>query len=104
ATFNIPNERVNILEALGMAGDMTPFGKRENVLLIREENGQRTMIKLNMGKKEIMNSPYFYLRQNDIVYVEPTKFLDPSGDRTLRIVTAVASSITAISLVIYRAF
>jgi len=104
STFTIPNEKVNILEALGMAGDMTPYGKRENVLLIREENGQRTMVKLDMRRKDIMNSPYFYLRQNDIVYVEPTKYRDPSGDRTLRIITAVASSMTALGLFIYRVF
>jgi len=104
STFTIPNEKVNILEALGMAGDMTPFGKRENVLLIREEGGQRTMVKLDMRQKDIMNSPYFYLKQNDVVYVEPTKYRDPSGDRTLRIITAVASSMTAIGLFIYRVF
>ncbi|WP_437361865.1 polysaccharide biosynthesis/export family protein [Olivibacter jilunii] len=104
STFTIPNERVNILEALGMAGDMTPYGRRENVLLIREESGQRTMIKLDMAKKDLMNSPYFYLRQNDIVYVEPSKYRDPSGDRTLRIITAVASSVSAISLLFYRIF
>lgn len=102
SSFTIANERINILEALGMAGDMTPFGKRENILLIREENGERTMVKLNMANKDIMNSPYFYLRQNDILYVEPTKYRDPSGDRTLRIITAVASSVTAISLFLTR--
>lgn len=104
ATFTIPNEKINLLEALGMAGDMTPFGKREDVLLIREENGQRTTVKLDLARKDIMNSPYFYLRQNDVVYVEPSKYRDPSGDRTLRIVTAVASSISAISLLFYRLF
>lgn len=104
STFTIPNEKVTILEALGMAGDMTPFGKRENVLLIREENGERTMVKLDMGKKDIMNSPYFYLRQNDVVYVEPTKYKDPSGDRTLRIITAAGTSLTALALIWQRLF
>lgn len=104
STFTIPNEKITILEALGMAGDMTPFGKRENVLLIREENGERTMVKLDIGKKDIMNSPYFYLRQNDVVYVEPTKYKDPSGDRTLRIIAAVATSLTAIGLIWQRLF
>lgn len=102
STFTIPNEKVNILEALGMAGDMTSFGKRENILIIREENGKRSLARLDMSRKDVMNSPYFYLRQNDIVYVEPTKYRDPSGDRTLRIITAVASSLTALGLFIYR--
>ena len=103
STFTIPNEKVNILEALGMAGDMTMYGKRNDLLLIREENGLRTTVKLDMGRKDIMNSPYFYLKQNDILYVEPTKYRDPSGDRTLRIVAAIATSVTAISLFITRA-
>ncbi|QNL51592.1 polysaccharide biosynthesis/export family protein [Olivibacter sp. SDN3] len=104
STFNIPNERVNILEALGMAGDMTPYGRRENILLIREEAGERTTVRINLGHKDIMDSPYFYLRQNDILYVEATKYRDPSADRTLRIITAVASSLTAVGLFITRVF
>lgn len=70
--ISIPNERVNILEALAMAGDITIYGKRDNVLLIREdEHGEKTSHRLNISKAEIMNSPYFYLQQNDIIYVEP---------------------------------
>lgn len=70
--LSIPEERVNILEALAMAGDITIYGKRDNVLLIREdEQGEKTVHRLNITQAEIMNSPYFYLQQNDIVYVEP---------------------------------
>lgn len=70
--ISIPEERVNILEALAMAGDITIYGKRDNVLLIREdENGEKTSHRLNISQAEIMNSPYFYLQQNDIIYVEP---------------------------------
>lgn len=71
STFTIPTEKINILEAISMAGDMTAYGKRENVLLIREEQGVRTMATLNLNSREILNSPYFYLQQNDLVYVEP---------------------------------
>lgn len=73
STFTVPTERINILEALGLAGDMTAYGKRENVLIIREQSGQRTTTRLNLNDKDILNSPYFYLQQNDIVYVEPDK-------------------------------
>ena len=73
SSFVIPSDNVNIFEALGMAGDMTVFGKRENVLLIREKNDIRTTVRLNLNDKEILNSPYFYLQQNDIIYVEPDK-------------------------------
>jgi polysaccharide export outer membrane protein len=71
SSFNIHSDNVNIFEALGLAGDMTVYGKRENVLLIREKENIRTTARLNLNDKEILNSPYFYLQQNDIIYVEP---------------------------------
>ncbi|WP_026463756.1 polysaccharide biosynthesis/export family protein [Adhaeribacter aquaticus] len=70
STFNAPTEKINIFEALGQAGDMTTYGKRENVLIIREQEGLRTTHRLNLLDKKVFNSPYFYLQQNDIVYVE----------------------------------
>jgi len=70
--YVIPNEKVSILDAIALAGDLTIFGKRENVLLIRENpDHSRTPHRFNLKKSDIMNSPYYYLRQNDIVYVEP---------------------------------
>ena len=71
ASFTIPSERINILEALGLAGDMTTYGRRENVLILREKNGVRTTARINLNNKEVLNSPFFYFQQNDIVYVEP---------------------------------
>ncbi|MCI0922712.1 polysaccharide biosynthesis/export family protein [Sphingobacterium rhinopitheci] len=73
ATYTIPNEKVSILDALGLAGDLTIFGKRENVLLIRELNGQKELIRLNLNDSDILASSYFYLKQNDVLYVEPGK-------------------------------
>lgn len=103
-TFVIPNDRINVLEALGMAGDMTPYGKRNNVLVIREEKGERNMVRLDFNSKEVFSSPYFYLKQNDIVYVEPGTLKDPSGERTLRIISTVATVVTAATLIIQRIF
>ncbi len=71
ATFTIPTEKITILEALGLAGDMTAYGKRENVLIIREKDGVRSTSRINLNNKDVLSSPYFYLQQNDIVYVEP---------------------------------
>ena len=72
--FTIPNEKLSILEALGLAGDITMYGKKENVLLIREDdNGQKNIKRLNLNSQEIFNSPYYFLRSNDVIYVEPTK-------------------------------
>jgi polysaccharide export outer membrane protein len=73
ATFIVTSDNINLLEALSMAGDMTVYGKRENVLIIRTEVGNKTMKRLNLNDEETINSPYFYLKQNDIVYVEPDK-------------------------------
>ena len=73
-TFTISNEKVNILEALAMAGDMTIYGIRDNVKLIREDNnGKREIITLNLNDQDILQSPYYYLQQNDILYVTPNK-------------------------------
>ena len=71
ATFTVETEKINVLEALGLAGDMTAFGKRENVLIIREKDGSRVTARLNLNSKTVLNSPYYYLQQNDVVYVEP---------------------------------
>lgn len=72
-SFIMPTERVTILEALGMAGDMTIRGIRENVLLIREVDGHKTMHRLDLTQQSTLNSPYYYLAQNDVIYVEPNK-------------------------------
>lgn len=80
-TFTINNEKVNLLEALAMAGDMTVYGKRDNVKLIREDaNGKREIVTLDLNKAETILSPYYYLQQNDIVYVTPNKAKAKSSD------------------------
>ena len=72
--FTISNEKVNIFEALALAGDLTIWGQRDNVKLIREDAmGQREIINLNLNKADIVTSPYYYLQQNDILYVTPNK-------------------------------
>src|SRR5690606_28720874 len=70
-TFTIENDRVTILEALGLAGDLTIYGRRNNVLLIREQDGKKQEYRIDLTKRETMNSPAYYLTQNDVVYVEP---------------------------------
>lgn len=70
-TFKIPNERMTVLEAIGLAGDLKMTGNRKNVLVIRDENGKKTEYRLDLTSKEIFSSPAYYLTQNDLVYVEP---------------------------------
>ena len=73
-TFTITNEKVNLLEALAMAGDMTVYGVRDNVKLIRETaTGKQEIITLDLNKTETILSPYYWLQQNDVVYVTPNK-------------------------------
>ena len=73
-TFTVTNEKVNVLEALAMAGDMTVYGVRDNVKLVREDaEGKRQIQTLNLNDADLVLSPYFYLQQNDILYVTPNK-------------------------------
>jgi polysaccharide export outer membrane protein len=72
--YTVGNEKINILEALAQAGDLTIYGVRDKVKLIREDaKGRKDVITLNLNDANIINSPYYYLQQNDIVYVEPNK-------------------------------
>jgi polysaccharide export outer membrane protein len=72
-TYIIPNERLTILEAIGMAGDFTDYARRNTVLVIRERNDAREFGRVNTQDPLLFNSPYFYLSPNDIIYVEPLK-------------------------------
>ena len=69
--ISVDNERLTILDALGLAGDMTIFGDRQNIIVLREENGIKNHKSLDITSAEIINSDYYYLRQNDVVYVAP---------------------------------
>lgn len=69
----VKSDRYSILDAITEAGDLTPYGKRENVLLIREENGVRKSVRLNLNDAATLQSPYFFLKQNDYIYVEPAE-------------------------------
>lgn len=69
--YTANNEQVNLFEAVAMAGDLTIYGKRNNIRIIRKENGKQRLITMNLNDENLIHSPDFYLRQNDIVYVEP---------------------------------
>jgi len=70
-SFTIENDRITLLEAIGLAGDLTIFGKRKDVLVIREQNGLKKEYRVDLTKRESLNSPVYYLAQNDVIYVEP---------------------------------
>lgn len=71
--FTIQSERITLLEALSLSGDMTIYGKRNSILIVREKDGEKTIHKVDITKRDFINSPYYYLSQNDVVYVEPNK-------------------------------
>ena len=94
-TFTVSNEKVNVLEALAMAGDMTVYGVRDNVKLIREDaQGKRQIVMLDLTKSDLVLSPYFYLQQNDILYVTPNKTV--SKNSSIGNSTTIALSATSI--------
>lgn len=99
-TYTIPGEHINILEALGLAGDITVYGRRDNVLVIREVNGKREWGRLDLTKPEVMASPYFYLQQNDVVIVDPNKSKAASGDLTVRNISIAATVVTTLAVII----
>jgi len=99
---NVGNEKITIMEALGLAGDITVFGRKENVLLIRETDGVRTVKRLNLNSKEIFSSPYYYLRSNDMVYVEPNKAKVAATDRTRQTIPIILSSLSLLVIVLDR--
>ena len=80
-TFTVSNEKVNILEALAMAGDLTIWGVRDNVMLIRENGqGKREIFTINLNDASLVTGPFYYLQQNDILYISPNKTKAKNSD------------------------
>jgi len=104
-TYPVNGERINILEALGLAGDLTVKGVRQNVMVIRDFDGTKVYTRIDLTKKEAMSSPVFYLTQNDVVYVEPNQsaITASSLDNRATIAVSIASIlITSTILLITR--
>ena len=94
-TFTIEGDKVTVLQALSLARDLTIFGRRDNVSVIREQNGQRTIYEINLTDVDLFKSPAYYLQQNDIVYVQPNDIKarqSTTDDKTLRIASIGLSS------------
>ncbi len=98
-TYTVPNERISILGAIGLAGDLSIQGKRKTVIIVREEEGKRKLITLDLSSKKIFSSPYFYLAQNDVIYVEPNKAKINSSAVGANAGIIISSISTVISLI-----
>lgn len=93
-----PSEQINILEAIGEAGDLTIFGRRDNVILLRQIGPDKLAKRLDLTSSKILKSPYFFLKSNDIIYVEPGKAKVSANDRTLQLLPLIFSGITIVVL------
>lgn len=102
SVVTVPSEKISLLEALGMAGDMTLFAKRDNVLIIREESNQRKIKRINLNSQELFTSPYYYLQSNDIVYVEANKTKIASNSNSRQLLPIVLSGISLATIVLDR--
>ncbi len=102
--FTVQNERITIIEALGLAGDLNVTAKRRNVLLIREYDGIREYLPIDLTSKKIFSSPYYYLQNNDVIYVEPDRTKYAPLDRGYRTFTTVLAAISAAGVVVTTYF
>lgn len=102
SVLTVPNEKLTFLEALGLAGDLTIYAKRDNILLIREEEGKRVLTRIDLTTNELFTSPYYYLRSNDIIYVEPNKTKIASAGALRQWLPIALSSLTLVVVSIDR--
>jgi polysaccharide export outer membrane protein len=103
ASFTVPNEKTSILDAISMAGDLKITGKRSNILLMRDNGDKKDVVRLNLNSSDIVASPYFYLKQNDVLYVEPNKTkVAAANGRGTQLVTIAISIATLIITVVTR--
>lgn len=103
-TFPVAQEKINVLEAIAQAGDLTIYGKRDNVMLVREKSdGEKEIHRLNLNDADLFNSPYYYLQQNDIIYVEPNKVIAKNsgiGQSTNLWFTGISALVSIASLIV----
>lgn len=101
-TFDIPVENMTIMQAIGLAGDVSIYGDRANIMIVREQNGERYFGKISLLDKSLFNSPFYYLQQNDVIYVQPSEVKDTQiNSLTSReILPWVSAGISLTSLII----
>ena len=102
AVVTVASEKISILEAIGLAGDLTIYGRRDNVTLIREEGGRKIVKRLNLNSGDIFLSPYYYLKSNDIVYAEPNRSKIGSTNNARQILPIVLSGVSIIAIILTR--
>jgi polysaccharide export outer membrane protein len=102
--FSIPGEHLTLFEALGLGGDLTFFGRRDNILVIRENESKREFARLDLTKPEVMGSPYFYIKPNDVIYVEANKKKIAASDQTTMRNISIAATLVSTLAILYALF
>lgn len=103
ASYTIPNEKITVLDAISLAGDLTIFGKRDDVMLIRNNGAYKEIARLNLNSSELMSSPYFYLKQNDVLYIEPNKAkISTNNAPKFQIITIAIAAATLVITAVAR--
>jgi polysaccharide export outer membrane protein len=101
--INFPNEKVSIFEAVAEAGDILLTGRKDNLLLIRSEGDTRKLVRFNLNSSEVFKSPYFYMRQRDVLYAEPTRYRIQTSDNTITRNVSIISGLLSL-LTVFLAF
>ncbi|WP_245826203.1 polysaccharide biosynthesis/export family protein [Spirosoma rigui] len=102
--FTVPNDQITLIEALSLAGDATIYGRRDNILVVREENGQKTFSRLDITRRSFFRSPYYYLHPNDIVYVEPGRARVSNADQFYQVIPAILSALSFVAIILTRSY
>lgn len=100
--ITVPNEKISLLKAIGLAGDLTIYGKRDNVLLIREENGEKITRHINLNSSDFFDSHYYYLKPNDVIYVQPNATKAATASRSTQYLPIIFSALSVIAIVLDR--
>ncbi|MGN0282618.1 MAG: polysaccharide biosynthesis/export family protein [Prevotella sp.] len=106
--YSITKDKVTLLEALSMAGDLTIYGKRDAIYVIREEDGKRVTHLVDIRSKDFFNSPVYYLKQNDVIYVEPNKVragqstLNENSVKSVGLWISIGSFLTSLGVLLFK--
>ncbi|MNS33946.1 Polysaccharide biosynthesis/export protein [compost metagenome] len=100
AVYTVPNERITLPEAIALAGDLSIYGQRKNIMVIRETNGERIFAHVDLTKRDVFNSPYYYLHPNDVIYIEPGTGKITSTDRTYQLAPMIISALSLLTVII----
>lgn len=98
--ISVPSEKISLLEALGLAGDITIYGRKDAVMVIREENGQKLIKRLDLNSKDLFSSQYYYLKSNDVVYVEANQAKVSGSSRSSQNLPIILSGLSFLAVIV----